>query len=97
MSVKPGQGQKARWELLERQDLPIRPAFLVVLTSWIAFIFVSFGLNAPRNATVVCTFAVCSSAIGAAVFLILEMEAPFDGLIQVARQPLEVALARMGR
>ncbi|MBL6082789.1 hypothetical protein JMJ56_33090 [Belnapia sp. T18] len=29
---------KARWELLKRQDLPIRSAFLVVLTSWITFI-----------------------------------------------------------
>lgn len=88
---------KARWELLERQELSIRPAFLIILTSWIAFIFVSFGLNAPRNATVVCTFAICSFAIGASMFLVLEMEAPFDGVIQVARYPVEVALARMGR
>lgn len=88
---------KARWELLERQDLPIRSAFLVVLTSWITFIFVSFGLNAPRNVVVVGTFAVCSYAVGASVFLILEMEAPFDGLIQAAKHPMEVALARMGR
>lgn len=88
---------KARWELLERQDLPIRPAVLGVLTSWIALIFASFGLNAPRNATVVCTFAICASAIGASVFLILEMEAPFDGLIQAAKHPVEVALARIGR
>lgn len=88
---------KARWELLERQGLPIRPAFVLVLTSWIASIFVSFGLNAPRNATVICTFAVCSFAIGTAMFLIFEMEAPFDGLIQVAKYPVEVALARMGR
>lgn len=88
---------EARWELLERQDLPTRSAFLMVLTSWIMFIFVSFGLNAPRNAVVVGTFAVCSYAVGAAVFLILEMEAPFDGLIQAAKHPMEVALARMGR
>ncbi|MBL6459061.1 hypothetical protein JMJ55_27410 [Belnapia sp. T6] len=88
---------KARWELLERQDLPIRPAFLVVLTLWIACIFVSFGLGAPCNATVVVTFAVCAAAIGASVFLVLEMEAPFDGLIQAARHPVEVALARIGQ
>ena len=88
---------EARWELLERQDLPIRPAFLVVLTSWIAFIFVGFGLHAPRNATVVCAFAVCASAIGASIFLVLEMEAPFDGLIRVASGPVEVALARMAQ
>lgn len=88
---------EARWELLERQDLPIRPAFLVVLTSWIAFIFMGFGLNAPRNATVVCAFAVCASAIGASVFLVLEMEAPFDGVIRVGSRPVEIALARMAQ
>ncbi|WP_456318803.1 bestrophin-like domain, partial [Belnapia arida] len=63
----------------------------------LTFIFVSFGLNAPRNAVVVGTFAVCSYAVGAAVFLILEMEEPFDGLIQAAKHPMEIALARMGR
>ncbi len=88
---------KARWELLERRDLPIRPAFLFVLTSWVTFILVGFGLNAPRNSVVVGTLAVCAYAIGTSVFLVLEMEAPFDGLIQVANNPVGVALTRMGR
>jgi hypothetical protein len=88
---------RARWELLERREPAIHPAFLVVLTAWVALIFASFGLNAPRNATVVCTFAVCALAIGAAVFLVLEMEGPFDGLIRVSDRPVEVALDRMGQ
>jgi hypothetical protein len=33
---------------------------LIILVSWIAVIFASFGLNAPRNATVVAAFLVCS-------------------------------------
>ena len=88
---------KARWELLERREPAIHPAFLAVLTTWVALIFASFGLDGPRNATVVCTFAVCALAIGAAVFLVLEMEGPFEGLIRVADRPVEVALDRMGR
>ena len=88
---------RARWELLERREPAIHPVFLAVLTAWIALIFASFGLNAPRNATVVCTFAVCALAIGGAVFLVLEMEGPFDGVIRVAARPMEVALDRMER
>ncbi|MCW8085273.1 bestrophin-like domain [Sabulicella glaciei] len=88
---------RARWELLERRDLPIRPAFLVVLTSWVTFILAGFGLNAPRNAVVVGTLAVCAYAFGTSVFLVLEMEAPFDGFIQITSDPIKVALTRMGR
>src|SRR5919199_2190085 len=88
---------RARWELLERREPAIHPVFLAVLTAWIALIFASFGLDAPRNATVACTLAVCALAIGGAVFLVLEMEGPFDGVIRVAARPMEVALDRMER
>jgi hypothetical protein len=40
----------------------------------ITVIFVSFGLNAPRNGTVVAAFLICSLAIGGSIFLILEMD-----------------------
>ena len=40
---------------------------------------------------------VCALAVSSAVFLILELDRPFDGLIQVSSAPLRAALAQLGR
>lgn len=86
-----------RWHILEgdRRRLP-RP-FLVILACWLTLIFSSFGLLAPRNATTVGVIFVCALSVAAAVFLILEMAAPFDGLMKISSGPLRYALAHLGR
>jgi hypothetical protein len=61
----------------------------------VTIIFASFGLNAPRNGTVVGVFLVCALAIGGAIFLILEMDRPLDGVIQISSWPMRNALAQM--
>lgn len=86
---------KSRWQLLEDQQLPIRPAFLLILTLWITFIFMSFGFNAPRNATVIVSFVICALSVGASIFLILEMETPFAGLMQASNHSLQTAVSQM--
>ena len=70
--------------------------FLVILVFWVAVIFVSFGLYAPPNATVVAALSVCALSVSGAIFLILEMDQPFQGLIQVSSAPLRAALANLG-
>jgi hypothetical protein len=86
---------RQRWQLIEHQGPNVRPVMLVILVSWIAVIFASFGLNAPRNATVVAAFLVCSIAIGGSVFLIIEMDSPFQGALQIPRAPMANALIQM--
>jgi hypothetical protein len=86
---------RQRWQLIEHQGPNVRPVVLVILVSWIAVIFASFGLNAPRNATVVVAFLVCSIAIGGSVFLIIEMDSPFQGALQIPRAPMANALMQM--
>jgi hypothetical protein len=68
---------------------------MVVIWSWVVAIFVSFGLNAPRHATMHAVFLVLSLAIGTAMFLILEMDSPFEGVMQISRQPVAIALGHM--
>jgi hypothetical protein len=46
--------------------------FLVVMVFWLAVIFASFGLFAPRNATVIANLFVCALSVSGAIFLILE-------------------------
>jgi len=60
-------------------------------------IFASFGFRAPRNAVVITIFLVASALIAAAVYLIIDMDAPFAGPIQVSPVPLQRAVAEMQR
>jgi hypothetical protein len=62
----------------------------------VAAIFVSLGMNAPRHATMHTVFFALSLAIGSAIFLILEMDSPFDGWRHAdIRRPVETALEHM--
>ena len=63
---------------------------------WLTILFAVFGLFAPRHATVVVALLVCALSLSAAIFLILEMDRPFEGFIIVSPEPMRTALARMG-
>jgi hypothetical protein len=54
-------------------------------------------LFAPPNATVVVTQLICALAVSSAIFLILELDLPFGGLIQVSSGPIRGALELLGR
>ena len=86
-----------RWLLIEQAEFSIQPVFLVVLIAWIVLIFVSFGYNAPANATVIGAFFICSAAIAACLFVIIDMDTPFDGLIVISSHAMRDALAHMSQ
>ena len=86
---------RERWLLIGEQDRTVSPVVLVVLVSWITVIFVSFGLYAPRNATVFGILFIGALAIGASVFLILEMNHPLNGMLQISSWPLRNVLTQM--
>jgi hypothetical protein len=86
---------RQRWLLIEQSGPTVRPMILVVLIMWTVAIFVSFGLNAPRHATVVGAFLIISLAIGGAVFLILEMDSHFEGFLRLSELPLRNALVQI--
>jgi hypothetical protein len=83
--------------LVEQAGSSIPVPFLVVVIFWLAVIFLSFGLFAPRNATVIATLFVCALSVSAAIFLILELDSPFSGLLQISDVPLRNALAHIGK
>jgi membrane-bound ClpP family serine protease len=75
----------------------INGPFLVVVVFWLTINFISFGLFAPANATVAVTLFVCALSVAGAVFLIVEMDQPFEGVIRIADTPLRDALGQLGR
>lgn len=88
---------QAKWMVLAGAENSIPLPFLVILVFWLTIVFVSFGLFAPRNATVITALFVCSVSVAAALFLVLEMESPLTGFIQVSPDPLRYALSALGK
>lgn len=88
---------QTRWLLFEQRGSSIPMPFLVLLVFWVTIIFLSFGLFAPRNATVIATLFLCAVSVSGAIFLILELDRPFGGLIQISGAPLRNAIAHLGK
>ena len=86
-----------RWMLIEQRQKTLPTTFLVVLGFWLAMLFTSFGLFAPRNATVITVLLISALSVSGALFLILEMNSPLDGMIKVSSAPLHKALEHLGK
>ena len=56
--------------------------FFVVLVFWLVVLFAGFGLYARRNATVIAALFVGALTVAGAIFLILEMNRPYSGLMR---------------
>jgi hypothetical protein len=88
---------KTRWLMYEQATTSVSMPLLVVLVLWLTVIFISFGLFAPFNATVVSSLFVSALSVSGAIFLILEMYTPYNGVIAVSSAPLRAALAHLGQ
>jgi len=88
---------EARWMVLAGTEATVPKPFLVILLFWLTITFASFGLFAPRNATVLATLLVSALSVGSAMFLVLEMDSPFSGLMRVSPSPLGFAYQHLDR
>ena len=84
-----------RWVLIEQSEGDLPKPLIVMLVAWLVLIFASLGYRAPRNAVVVATFVTSSALITASIYLILDMDVPFAGPIQISPAPLERVVAEM--
>jgi hypothetical protein len=94
MSIDLGQ---TRLLLFEQGGRSIPMPFLVLLIFWVTIIFLSFGLFAPPNATVIATLFLCALSVAGAIFMILELDRPFGGVIQISSAPIRNAVAHIGK
>jgi hypothetical protein len=89
---------ESRWLFISQIGQRSIPApFLVVLVFWLSIIFGTFGLFSPRNGTVIIVMIICAFSAAAALFLILELDQPYAGLIKISSAPLQNALALLGQ
>lgn len=85
-----------RWLLHTQAVSAVSMPVVMVVVFWLTIVFFSFGLFAPFNVTAVGALFVCACSVSGAIFLILELDAPFGGLIQVSDAPMRGVLAHLG-
>jgi hypothetical protein len=88
---------KTRWRVLSSQGGSVPVVFLTVVIAWLTVTFASFGLYAQRNASVTAVLFVSAMSVAAAVFLLIELDGPFDGLIRISSGPMRFALSQLGQ
>lgn len=95
LNLSIGLGQ-TRWLVYEQATNSVSKPMIVFLVFWLSMIFLSFGLYAPPNGIVTVAFFIAGLSVSGAIFLILDMYAPYRGLIGISSTPLRVALSHLG-
>jgi hypothetical protein len=88
---------QARWLMYEQGTAMVSKPLVVVVVSWLTFIFLSWGLFAPVNGTVIATFFIAAFSVSAALFLVQEMYMPYAGIIRISSISLRAALSQLGQ
>jgi len=83
---------QARLLLFAQMGNSIPMPFLVVLIFWLTIIFASFSLFAQPNAIVIGSLFIFALSAAGAIYLVLELGQPFEGLMQISSAPLRGAL-----
>lgn len=90
-----GRVLEARWLIFTNHGPSVPAVFLGTIVFWLTITFASFGLFAPRNAMAIGVLFLCAMSVAGAVFLILELDSSFSGVIQVSPIPLRYALSQI--
>lgn len=84
--------------LLVAQSIPsISKPMLIILLSWLVVIFFGFSLIAPPNATTTLALFASAFSVAGAIFLILELDHPFGGLIHIPSEPIANVLSHLAK
>lgn len=84
--------EQTRLTLLSQPADTLSKPFITVLVLWLCFIFASFSMSSKANPTLVVVLLVCGFTAATAIYLILELGQPFDGLLQLSNRALRNAL-----
>jgi hypothetical protein len=86
-----------RWLTLTQSVNTLPRQFFGMMLFWLTALNITYGLFAPRNATVVAVLLACALAVSGALFLVVEMNRPLTGLIKDPSQPFRTALEFLGK
>jgi hypothetical protein len=86
------EGAQIRLLLFAQTGGSIPTPFLIILVFWLSAILVSFTLFARANLVVMASLFVCALSFACAIFLVLELDNPFSGLMGISSATLRNAL-----
>jgi hypothetical protein len=86
-----------RLRLYAQRDSSIPTTLLAVLVVWLTVLYAGYGMLAPRNPTVIAVLVVCVLSVAGALFLILELGRPFEGVLRISSGPIRDALEQIGK
>jgi hypothetical protein len=84
--------------LLQAQAVPsVSKPLLIALMIWLMVIFLGFSLLAPANATSTLALMAGAFSVACAIFIILELDFPFAGIVRVPSEPMIKTLAHLAK
>jgi hypothetical protein len=81
-----------RWLIAQQVGQGTPKAFVALLVFWLALLFASFGLFAPRNSTSAVILTLSALAVAGAVAMFLELEQGFGRMIHISATPMRQAV-----
>jgi hypothetical protein len=96
-SVSFGVIESTRLLMSLQLTVPFSKHLLIVVVVWSAFLFCGFGLLSRLTATTLAALAFGAFAVGSAIFLILELSAPYTGTFRVSPAALEQTIATIDK
>jgi hypothetical protein len=67
------------------------------MVSWLSMLIFGINLFVAPNRIVIASMVVGALCLSAAIFLIIDLDHPFAGLMRISSAPLRNALAQLGR
>lgn len=92
--AKAGIKELIKWRLtiISEYTTYFQPGILTILIIWLCLLFGSFGYGAPRNRIVVLSALLAAATVASAIFLMVELDSAFDGIIAISDEPLRLAV-----
>jgi hypothetical protein len=87
----------ARWAVIEDVHGSLSAPFAAVLVFWLMLVFLSFGLQAPRNVLAGVVIGIAIVSVTSVMFVILDLDLPYGGLFGIPSTSMRLAMADMLR
>ena len=89
--------REARRAVIEDAHGSLSAPFAAIMTFWLMLVFLNFGLQAPGNPLAILVTAIGIVSVSSVVFVILDLDLPYDGLFGIPSTAMRQAFADMMR
>ena len=86
---------RTRLLVFTQNDDAIPVPFFIVLVFWLVVIFASFSLFAEPTPIVIASILLFAISVSSALFLIVDLSHPFEGLMQISNHHLHMVLPKI--